>query len=150
MRNDPNNKELELLEAQLRQLPQPPIPAGLEEKLLAAIPKRIDRSSRQRILWSSLAAALAAGLIFAFSLYLFHSQTQSTPQLAAIDIEQTITRAGFAAERLAAAQLLAQTPGGQEFARERLNYVIAQFPNTDAAKQANLELQSLSKRRIIQ
>jgi hypothetical protein len=61
---------LERLKAQLRSLPQPPVPRELEAMLLAAIPAapprfRRARPYRKALLWMSASAAVAAGLLLA-------------------------------------------------------------------------------------
>ena len=64
--SEPQQAPARSLEDQLRQLPQPEVPEGLEAKLLAAIPAGIPqatprrRSLRRRIVWACGAAAAAA------------------------------------------------------------------------------------------
>jgi hypothetical protein len=61
---------LESLAAQLRSLPEPLIPDGLEARLLAAIPaataqRRAGRPYRKPLLWLTAVAVVAASLLFA-------------------------------------------------------------------------------------
>ena len=57
--NQPENDEtLEALAQRLRYLPPPPVPSGLEERLLATIPSR-RRASRARF-WQAASILLAA------------------------------------------------------------------------------------------
>src|SRR5262249_55626403 len=55
----------EALEARLRALPQPPVPAGLEARLLAAIPAAPPAPRRRWAVWVGLAGALAAACLLA-------------------------------------------------------------------------------------
>src|SRR5262249_50731730 len=50
----------ESLEARLRRLPAPPVPADLEARLLARIPARVPIRSRRWIWWTGALSALAA------------------------------------------------------------------------------------------
>jgi hypothetical protein len=64
MRPENADQSPELLEARLRALPQPPVPAGLEARLLAAIPA--DRPTQRRR-WAGRVgvAAMAAACVLA-------------------------------------------------------------------------------------
>ena len=66
------------------------------------------------------------------------------------EIEIEVQRAGIAAQMLAAADMLAAQPGGQEYAEKRYTYVINSFPQRDESKQAKLRLHNLLERRIKQ
>lgn len=57
-----NDRDLTLLEEELRRLPPPSVPPGLKQRLLADIsPGRPSRPSSRR--WALVAGALAAGLL---------------------------------------------------------------------------------------
>jgi hypothetical protein len=58
------DRSAESLEARLRALPQPPIPGGLEARLLAAIPLK-RRSRRRWLVLVGVASALAAACLLA-------------------------------------------------------------------------------------
>jgi hypothetical protein len=69
-----NNPALDGLEAKLRRLPPPPVPDGLEARLVAAIPLVLPSSGArsrpaqrrwQQLIWVSCAAAVAAGVLLA-------------------------------------------------------------------------------------
>jgi hypothetical protein len=53
----------EKLEARLRALPPPPVPDGLEARLLAAVPAQRPAPRRRWAVWVGLAAAAAACLL---------------------------------------------------------------------------------------
>jgi hypothetical protein len=55
----------EELETRLRALPPPPVPAGLEARLLAAIPGQLPVPRRRWAVWAGVAAALAAACLLA-------------------------------------------------------------------------------------
>ena len=65
-----NDPALQNLKAQLRRLPQPPVPRELEAKLRAAIPVALPRFRlagryRTSLLWVTASAAIAACLLLA-------------------------------------------------------------------------------------
>jgi hypothetical protein len=53
------------LEARLRALPPPPVPADLEARLLAAIPAAVPVPTRRRAAWAGAVGALAAACLLA-------------------------------------------------------------------------------------
>jgi hypothetical protein len=53
----------EALEARLRALPQPPVPADLEARLLATIPLELPLPPRRWAVWVGAAAAVAAACL---------------------------------------------------------------------------------------
>jgi hypothetical protein len=59
------DRPLEALEAQLRALPQPPIPADLEARLLATIPAELSRPQRRWGVWVGVLGTLAAACVLA-------------------------------------------------------------------------------------
>ena len=60
-----SDRSREALEARLRALPQPPVPADLEARLLATIPAAIPRPRRRRTVWVGVGGALAAACLLA-------------------------------------------------------------------------------------
>jgi hypothetical protein len=66
-RPPPAGRPLEALEDDLRRLPLPPVPAGLKERLLAAIPERSPPRRGWRRAWAAGALA-AAGVLLALLL----------------------------------------------------------------------------------
>ena len=65
--------------------------------------------------------------------------------LTAEQIERTITRAGLAAQLLAAADLLAAAPEGEQIARQRYEYIAKQYAQSRAAADAAARLQTVAK-----
>ena len=55
----------ESLEARLRALPRPPVPADLEARLLAAVPPARPVRRRRWAVWAGVAGALAAACLLA-------------------------------------------------------------------------------------
>lgn len=55
----------EPLEARLRALPQPPVPPGLEARLLATVPAAMPAPRRRWGVWVGMAGALAAACLLA-------------------------------------------------------------------------------------
>ena len=73
------------------------------------------------------------------------------PTAAEIDeIEIEVQRAAVAAQLLAVADMLAEQPGGREYAEKRYTYVINSFPEINESEQAKLRLQNLLERRVKQ
>jgi hypothetical protein len=136
MIDDPDNKELERLETELRQLPQPSLPADLEARLLTAIPKPVVKRRRFRILGFGLAAA-AAGLLIAFAIFFVEGERKRKPQsrLAAVDVNRLLLRECAAARLNAATQILATKPGGKKIAEETYRYLARNYPDTQTGKQ---------------
>lgn len=58
-----SNEPAGSLEARLRALPPPSVPARLERRLLAAIPSRRSVAPRRRLAWSGACGALAAACV---------------------------------------------------------------------------------------
>jgi hypothetical protein len=54
---------------------------------------------------------------------------------AATEFRARIEREGIAAQILAAANLLARQPGGEEFARQRYDEILSSYPETNAARE---------------
>jgi len=60
------DRSLEALEARLRALPPPALPAALEARLLAAIPAEIPFTRRRWVVWVGVVGTLAAACLLAF------------------------------------------------------------------------------------
>jgi hypothetical protein len=67
--NRSNDDDLDALAERLRSLPAAPVPAGLEAKLLAAIPPSLTPPPRHRLPWLLVAAAAAVLLAFLCGYY---------------------------------------------------------------------------------
>jgi hypothetical protein len=75
--NRSNDDDLDALAERLRGLPAAAVPAGLEAKLLAAIPARLATRPRRRPPW--LLVAAAAAVLLAFLLGYFFGRTGGPP-----------------------------------------------------------------------
>jgi hypothetical protein len=60
-----SDRPREALEARLRALPQPPVPADLEARLLATIPAAVPGPRRHPAVWVGVGGALAAACLLA-------------------------------------------------------------------------------------
>jgi hypothetical protein len=60
-----SDRSPEALEKSLRALPQPPVSAGLEARLLANIPAGMPVSRRRWVVWMGVAGAMAAACLAA-------------------------------------------------------------------------------------
>jgi TolA-binding protein len=58
-------------------------------------------------------------------------------------LEQTVMRAGTAAQMLAVADLLSKQPAARDYARERYRQIITDYSDTEHAAQAKLRLKTL-------
>ncbi len=58
-------------------------------------------------------------------------------------LEQTVIRAGTAAQMLAVADLLSKQAGGRDYARERYKEIVTGYSDTEYAAQAKLRLKTL-------
>ncbi|HEV3142664.1 MAG TPA: hypothetical protein VGZ47_02150 [Gemmataceae bacterium] len=74
------DRSLEALEARLRALPSPEIPADLEARLLAAIPAVVPSPRRRRAVWLGLTAALAAALLLGVFIWQGRFGKRSVPE----------------------------------------------------------------------
>ena len=63
------------------------------------------------------------------------------------EIKNQIARAGVAMQMLMAADLLAEQPGGRDFACERYRYLLAAYPETEAAAESNQRLAEICPER---
>jgi hypothetical protein len=70
------DRSLEALEARLRAMPQPGVPAGLEEHLLAAIPFQKPLWRWRSAVWMGAAASMAAACLVALVAWLGQRERQ--------------------------------------------------------------------------
>jgi hypothetical protein len=139
----PSRDELERL---LRRLPAPPVPPGLEAKLLAQTPSAGSvRQPTKRTRWWIAAAGLgAAAAAVIVGLVLLREPTAAPPppanstasRLSAMspaDIRRAIEREAAAARLVASAEMLAQDPCGQKEALKMFSYVRQEYGDTAAA-----------------
>ncbi len=93
--------------------------------------------------------AVAAMLVLALGLRLWWPQTEVTITEESLDpttLHLELERAAVAAQLLAAADLLAQQPGGKPYAIKRYQYVMQQFPHQREHDLAQDRLQTLLER----
>jgi len=143
IRHDDNNPDghdaLQRLEAALRRF-QPPVPSGLDERILASRPRRRTTPAPRRRLgpWA-LAGGLAAAAVVAL-LVLPHLWTTApaptTPRVAMTDdeIERTLQREAAAARLLTSTEILLAQPGGEALAGRTLDYIARVYGDTDAGR----------------
>jgi hypothetical protein len=74
-----NRPTPEALEARLRALPSPPVPGGLEARLLAGIPAEVPIARRRWPVWVGVGAAAAAACVLAVLAWLGHDKGISLP-----------------------------------------------------------------------
>ena len=92
--------------------------------------------------------AVAASILLLLGLGLIWRMV-SEPGKAALNgktiarLEQTVIRAGTAAQMLAVADLLSKQTGGRDYARERYKEIISDYSDTAQAVQAKLRLKTL-------
>lgn len=87
---------------------------------------------------------LVAGGILVFQT-LQAPKTAEPDELTVAEFEYAINRIKGAAQLLAAADMLARQPGGQEYAKDRYQFVACQYPDLDIGLQANRKYQTLLK-----
>jgi len=111
----------------------------------------LRKGKKQSRTWLKAAAIilvlLSGGLIW-WSLEHTANRTDKEPTFAEIEME--VNHAGIAAAMLAVADLLAQQPGGEEYARNRYLYLVETYPQKEVATLARSRLQSLSGRSTLQ
>ena len=117
--------------------------------------RRLASRRQRRLGWTG--AGIAAVVVVLGAAAWFHWQTGS-PQTSlptaqtpprpddssarAMEISREVSRAGLAAQLLAAADLLAAQPEGKALAAERYKYITQRYQSTDAAVQARRRLQT--------
>ena len=116
-------------------------PAGPSDELKT----RIFTPKPQRRLRPYLAAAVILVLI-GLALTFRPWRTSPTPTMTPAQIQAAVERAGYAAQLLASADLLAQQPGGELYAKQSYQDIIRHYPDLDIAAQAHSRLASLNER----
>ena len=120
--------------------------------------RSLQKHAFQRLApWLATAAALLL-LALGWRLYPSHNITNPvdtappsaapTTVLSTADIERGIARDAIASQLLTAADLLAQQPGGREYACQRYHYIVASYADSPAALQSMERLQSFCEERI--
>jgi len=152
--------ELAEFEERLRRLPRPPVPPGLEDRLLAQIPAAPPRRRLRRVGPSIAAACLAAAAAVALMIVLRPAppairslatdlpaakqcaapqasapiEEPAAPLPSTEDVMLAIEREGRAARMLALADILDAHPSGREQAKLNRRYVLSAYGDTRAAK----------------
>jgi len=113
---------------------------------LTDVPMPVQPSRAVRFRRPAIAAGVVL-LVIAGSLTWRWTAQRSRPEMptavspTVADIERTVARAGAATGLVAAADYLAEQPGGREIATQRFEYVVQTYPETEAAAQARARLQ---------
>jgi len=99
--------------------------------------------------------AIAAGVIVLLAVTVVFQFNKKAAQpaneeMTIAQLEYKMERAGHAAQLLAAADILAEQPGGTEFAREQYAYVAETYPDMQAATLAKSRMDSIPERRTEQ
>jgi len=142
-----NNDDKKIESILKRYRPAAP-PAQLKDRIFNQKPKT------KSLPWLPIAAGillvLSAGLIFQIISKpdISPAKTENQPTFA--ELEREINRAGSAAGLLTIADMFAQQPGAEEYAKNRYSYLIENYPDQQAATLAKARLQSLTERTIIQ
>jgi anti-sigma factor RsiW len=128
-----------------------------EADLAAVAPQPVLRITPPHAAWRSRrrVAAIAAAVALLAMIGLYHRTVHQNPPATvqpsrlstAHELALDIERAGVAMQLLAAADILAEQPGGEEFACERYRYVLATYPDTEAALQSESRLAVLCEER---
>ncbi|MBU0617069.1 MAG: zf-HC2 domain-containing protein [Planctomycetes bacterium] len=128
-----------------------------EADLAAVAPQPGLRITRPHAAWRSRrrVAAIAAAAVLLATVGLYHrtvrqdvpAAVQRSESPTVRELELQIARAGIAMQLVAAADILAEQPGGGEFACERYRYVVATYPDTEAALQCKSRLASFCEER---
>jgi len=136
------------LEDRLRGL-QPPVPANLEAKLLAAIPKHqqaavADTGRRRRAawVWAAAAGGLAAAAVVLVTVLTQVSRCTAPPDSRVItagaaggNLKHMIQREETSARLLASTRILAGQDGTEEYVSRTLAYIAREYPDTIAARE---------------
>ena len=128
-----------------------------EADLAAVSPQPALRSTRPQVAWRSWrrVAAIAAAVALLATVGLYHrtvrqdvpAAVQRSESPTVRELELQIARAGIAMQLLTTADILAEQPGGDKFACERYRYVVAAYPDTEAALESEARLTALCEER---
>ncbi len=115
--------------------------------LPAARARRSSLLAFRHLAWSG---GVAAAVLLALGYFGWSSSRPTgTPAepggMAAGRLEQEIQNSALAQQMLVVGQMLAQTPGGETYARDRFRYITEQYPATDAAREARARLAANSE-----
>lgn len=126
----------ERIRAALRRPPQPPIPPGLKDRLLAQVPLHATAAPMLRLRWA-LGIGAATAAVAALGLTLLVHQPAAPPSVAppdpqdvTTDIHERLEAEGRAAQLLSASQLLQRYPDMQQEATEIRRYVRQTYAGT--------------------
>jgi len=142
-----NNSDKQIESLLKRYIPADP-PAQLKDRIFKPKPK--TRSLPWLTAAAGILLTLTAGLIWQIISRPDSppARTENQPTFAELEIE--INRAGSAAGLLTIADMFAQQPGAQEYAKNRYSYLIENYPDQQASTIAKARLQSLTERTAIQ
>jgi len=129
------------LETQLRRVPKPKAPPGLEDRLLATIPSAPrGRLVIVRKVWPWLAGAASAAAAVVLACLWMGRPLPTSPSpaaagmISAAQAARAIDNEGQAARMLAVADILARSPGCEDQAQWNRQYVLREYADTQAAK----------------
>ncbi|KPK75991.1 MAG: hypothetical protein AMJ79_08780 [Phycisphaerae bacterium SM23_30] len=133
------------IEAKLKRYRPLGPPGGLKERIFEAQPDA-GRPARFAVA-ASMVAALWGGLIWFTLTGPGHSEPADS---MLVQVKREISRAGQAAQLLAVGDLLAQQPGGEEYAKSHYQEILQNFSDTGFSVQAKGQLKSLFERSVKQ
>jgi hypothetical protein len=126
--------------------PRGPSP-GLRQRVLGG---RTASSKQSAVTWSlRIAAAILVVAGLGVVLRLQNRRGPMALEESPLDrIQSTVARAGEAAQLLAAADVLAQQPGGKTMARETYAHIASLYSGSPPALEAKSRLSSLDERSV--
>jgi hypothetical protein len=142
-----NNDDKKIESLLKRYIPADP-PAQLKDRIFKPQPK--PRSLPWLPIAAGIFVVLSAGLIWQIISSPANSPAQTENQPTFAELERQINRAGSAAGLLTIADMFAQQPGAEEYAKNRYSYLIENYPDQQASTIAKARLQSLTERTVIQ
>jgi hypothetical protein len=123
-------------------------PAQLKDRIFNQKPK--TRLNPWLPAAAGILLVLSAGLIWRTISNQSNTTTPTENQPTFAELEREINRAGSAAGLLTIADMFAQQPGAEEYAKNRYSYLIENYPDQQASTLAKARLKSLTERTIIQ